>query len=161
MMKRRSFLKAVAGGLAVPCIIPRGVLAAPGSPGANDRIAVGVIGCGGRVTALLYEAPRELQTVALADCDLRQMTSTSTFGKAVTSMARYTPAFEKWPRYQDYREMLEKEKLDAVFVTTTTHARALACIHAVQAGLDVYAEKPLTLTIEEGQPEPSCQSQAI
>jgi predicted dehydrogenase len=38
-----------------------------------------------------------------------------------------------------------------VFVTTTTHARALICIHAVQAGLDVYAEKPLTLTIEEGQ----------
>jgi predicted dehydrogenase len=151
MMRRRSFLKTLAGGLAVPCIIPRGVLAAPGAPGANDRITIGVIGCGGRVTALLYEAPPELQTVALADCDLRQMTSTSTFGKAVTSMARYTPAFEKWPRYQDYREMLEKEKLDAVLVTTTTHARALACIHAVQAGLDVYAEKPLTLTIEEGQ----------
>ncbi len=151
MMRRRSFLKAVAGGLAVPCIIPRGVLASPGSPGANDRIAVGVIGCGGRVTALLHEAPVELQVAALADCDLRQMTTASTFGKAVTSMARYTPAFEKWNRYQDYREMFDKEKLDAVFVTTTTHARALVCIHAVQAGLDVYAEKPLTLTIEEGQ----------
>ena len=47
--------------------------------------------------------------------------------------------------------MLDKEKLDGVVVATTTHARALICLHAMQAGLDVYAEKPLTLTIEEGQ----------
>ncbi len=47
--------------------------------------------------------------------------------------------------------MLDKEKLDAVYVGTTTHARALCCVHAVQSGADVYAEKPFTLTIEEGQ----------
>ena len=47
--------------------------------------------------------------------------------------------------------MFDKEKLDAVVVATTTHARTLICLHAMQAGLDVYAEKPLTLTIEEGQ----------
>lgn len=57
----------------------------------------------------------------------------------------------KVAQYQDYRSMFDKEKLDAVFVATTTHARALICIHAMQAGLDVYAEKPLTLTIEEGR----------
>src|SRR5512137_1486854 len=123
MMKRRRFLRTVAAGVAVPCIIPRSVFASAGTPGANDRIAVGVIGCGGRVTALLHEAPTDLQVVALADCGLRQMTAASSFGKAVTSMARYTPAFENWKRYQDYREMFEQEKLDAVFVTTTTHAR--------------------------------------
>ena len=47
--------------------------------------------------------------------------------------------------------MLDKTKLDAVFVTTTAHARALIGIHAMQAGLDVYLEKPICLTIEEGQ----------
>ncbi len=150
-MKRRSFLKAVAGGLAAPHAFPRGLLASATAPAANDRIRVGVIGCGGRVTALMADAPPELQVVALADCDLRQMGAESLFGKTVNHFDRYKPDFAKWPRYQDYREMFDREKLDAVFVTTTTHARALACIHAVQAGLDVYAEKPLTLTIEEGQ----------
>ena len=43
--------------------------------------------------------------------------------------------------YQHYREMLEKEKLDAVFVETTTHARVLACIHVLQAGCDVYCRE--------------------
>jgi predicted dehydrogenase len=61
------------------------------------------------------------------------------------------PDGESWSKYHDYRQMFEKEKLDAVFVETTTHARALICVQAMQAGLDVYAEKPLSLTVEEGQ----------
>ncbi|HSW46133.1 MAG TPA: Gfo/Idh/MocA family oxidoreductase [Phycisphaerae bacterium] len=150
-MKRRTFLKTAAAGLAVPYFIPRSVLAAPGRPGANDRIAVGVIGCGGRIISILHEFPASLQVVGLADCDLRQMNVGSVFGNAVSNMEKFAQTFPKWNRYQDYREMFDKEKLDAVFVTTTTHARALICIHAVQAGLDVYAEKPLTLTIEEGR----------
>lgn len=150
-MQRRSFLKTLAAGLAAPRVIPRGVLAAPAAPGANDRITVAVIGCGNRVCSILSELPSDLHLVALADCDLRQMSPQSAFGQRVGKMDHLARGFPKWPRYQDYRRMFDKEKLDAVFVTTTTHARALICIHAVQAGLDVYAEKPLTLTIEEGQ----------
>mgnify|MGYP001052313109 CR=1 FL=1 len=56
-----------------------------------------------------------------------------------------------WGVYDDFRQMIDKEKLDAVFVGTTTHARVLCCIHAAQAGLGIYAEKPLTLTIAEGR----------
>jgi hypothetical protein len=151
MMKRRIFLKTMAAGLVVPQVIPRGVLAAPGQPGANDRIVVGVIGCGGRVAGILSELPAGLQVAALADCDLRQMNADSVFGSAVGKMEKFSETFPKWKRYQDYREMFDQVKLDAVFVTTTTHARALIGIHAVEAGLDVYAEKPLTLTIDEGQ----------
>ena len=53
--------------------------------------------------------------------------------------------------YQDYREMLDQEKLDAVIVATPEHGGALPCIHAVQAGLDLYAEKPLTAYVQEGR----------
>ena len=47
--------------------------------------------------------------------------------------------------------MLDDEQLDAVVVATPDHGRTLPCIHAVQAGLDVYAEKPLTAYIQEGR----------
>ena len=146
-LSRRTFLAASAAGAASPLFVPAGVLAAPGKPGANDRIRVGLIGTGGRPKDLLKESPADLQLVALADCDLRQIDQYEKW----LAETRPAAAAEKCARYQDYRQMFDKEKLDAVFVATTTHARISICIHAMQAGLDVYAEKPLTLTIEEGQ----------
>ena len=146
--RRRDFLKATLGAaFAAPYIIPSSVLAAPGKPGANDRIHVGLIGSGHRSKDLTKESPADLRLVAIADCDSRQITG---YLDAVGGLPD-TIVAKGCNRYQDYREMFDKEKLDAVFVATTTHARASICIHAMQAGLDVYAEKPLTLTIEEGQ----------
>lgn len=144
-MRRRKFLTTVAAAVAAPYLIPRRVLASSGNPGANDRILAGVIGTGNRISRVISETPQDVQIAALADCNVRQMGADSGFGKTVSRRA--LDRFPKLPRYQDYREMLDKEKLDAVYVGTTTHARALCCIHAVQAGLDAYAEKPLTLTI--------------
>ena len=147
-MKRRTFLRhSVLAAASASYVIPRTVLGAPGQPGANDRIAVGLIGSGHRPHDLLKESPADLRLVALADCDRNQMDSYAKW--AMGNRPDITLA--NLPQYQDYREMLDKEKLDAVFVATTTHARVLICLHAMQAGLDVYAEKPLTLTIEEGQ----------
>jgi hypothetical protein len=145
-MRRREFFK-TAATLSVPLVVPSGVLAAAGRPGANDRIAVGLIGSGYRSRDLVKESPADLRLVALADCDRRQM---GEFLKIAGTFKNSIVA-PKCAQYQDYRQMLAREKLDAVFVATPTHARVLVCIHAMQAGLDVYAEKPLTLTIEEGQ----------
>lgn len=145
-LPRRKFLK-TAAAVAVPLVVPSAVLAAPGRPGANDRIAVGLIGPGYRARDLIKESPADLRLVALADCDRRQMDE---FLKVVGKFEG--PVLDpKCSQYQDYRQMLSREKLDAVFVATPTHARVLACVHAMQAELDVYAEKPLTLTIAEGQ----------
>ncbi len=127
-MKRRHFL-----------LTPAAALAAVGP---NDRIRLGFIGLGGRARWLLAnEQFPGAQIVAVADCFLpRCQEAAKTRGDG-----------EQWTKYHDYRAMLDKEKLDAVFVETTTHARALICIHAMQAGVDVYAEKPLTLTVAEGR----------
>jgi predicted dehydrogenase len=110
--------------------------------GANDRVEIGFIGVGNRARWLLrredFGAGR---VVAMADINPASLAET----------ARYQPEGQHWRPYHDFRRMMEKEKLDAVFVETPTHARALICIQAMQAGLDVYAEKPISLTVHEGQ----------
>lgn len=144
-MNRRQLLRgsaAAAATMAFPTILPAGVLAASGGPGANDRLRLGFIGLGHRAQWILTgEALPGATVVAVADCYLPRC----------HEAAEIVPGGEKWAKYHHYREMLDKEKLDAVFVETTTHARVLACIHALQAGCDVYAEKPLSLTIAEGR----------
>ncbi|MBX3411440.1 MAG: Gfo/Idh/MocA family oxidoreductase [Pirellulales bacterium] len=140
---RRQFLGAsaalAAGAWGMPTIIPRHVLAAPGKPGANDRIRVGAIGVGGRASLLLEQLPEEGQIVALSDCNLPR------------AEAFKAKKGADWTTYQDYRHVLERNDVDAVIVATGEFQRVLPCIHACQAGKDVYAEKPLTLYVREGR----------
>ena len=72
-LSRRQLLKfgaaGAAGAMAAPYFIPSGVLAADGKPGANERVAVGAIGVGGRATLLLQQLPEDGQLVALCDCN--------------------------------------------------------------------------------------------
>ena len=110
--------------------------------GANDRVEIGFIGVGLRARWLLRREDMGTgRVVAMADINPAVLAETS----------RYQPDGQVWRPYHDYRRMFENEKLDAVFVETPTHARALICMHAMQAGLDVYAEKPVSLTVHEGQ----------
>jgi predicted dehydrogenase len=140
-MNRREFFRTAAAGTA-PLLIPSGAFGKKRKLGANDRIRVGFIGLGGRARWLIgsYDLP-DYEIAAVADCFLPRC----------FEAAKLRPDGEKWARYQDYRRMLDKEKLDAVFVETTTHARVLIAMHALDAGLDVYAEKPLALTVAEGR----------
>jgi len=142
-VSRRQFLHRsavlTAAGVAGPYILPSGVLAAPGRPGANDRIGIAGIGIGrqgfGLVRAAL--ALKETRFVAIADANVK---------RAQGIAAQY-----QGEAHQDYRKLLERKDVDAIITATPDHWRALVCIHACQAGKDVYAEKPMTLTIREGR----------
>lgn len=142
-LSRRQFLQRAAGsvlasGLA-PRFLPGGVLAAEGRPGANDRIGIGFIGIGRQGSALLQGALRlpVTRVVAFADVNLPRAQAIAAKHQAVA--------------VQDYRRLLDRQDVDAIFTATPDHWRSLVVIHACQAGKDVYAEKPLTLTVREGR----------
>jgi len=141
---RRRFLKSAAASVAVPFALPRHVLAQSDHPGANDRIRIGIIGLGLRIRQLL-NWPREMYLQAVCDCNAPQIPSFLNWYKQAA------PEAERAVPYANYCRMLEREKLDGVFVTTPTHVRARPALIALAAGIDVYAEKPFALTVQEGQ----------
>lgn len=125
----------------------RGMLAAAAAPlflserakGANDRVRVGVIGVGNRSGLLIDQLPEGAEIVAVADCFRKRSEDAAAKRKA------------QWRIYDDHRELLEQKDIDGVIVGTNDHGRVLCAIHAVQAGKDVYAEKPLSLYVAEGR----------
>jgi predicted dehydrogenase len=130
-MRRRTFLAAAAPFLCRPEVLR-----------ANNRLKIGFIGLGGRARWLLQNEKFPLaDIVAVADC----------YFPRCAQAALLVPGGEHWTAYPDYRRLLDREKLDAVFIETTTHARALIALDCMRAGCDVYAEKPITLTIREGR----------
>jgi len=140
---RREVLRTVTGlssALVVPMVIPRSVLGEGATPGANDRITVGVIGTGGRSRLLIEQLPEQGQILAVCDCFLER-----------AEQVNAEKGGGQWAVYQDHRQLLDRKDIDAVIVGTPDHTRVLVCIHACQAGKDIYAEKPLTLYIREGR----------
>lgn len=107
--------------------------------GANDRIRVGVIGVGNRANLLIDQLPEQAEIVAVADCWITRCKDSAAKRNA------------NWRIYQDHRQLLEQKDIDGVIVATPDHDRVLCCIHTLQAGKDIYAEKPLTVYVEEGR----------
>ncbi len=138
---RRQFLKASSAALGAAALWNASptLRHANAAVSANERIRVGAIGVGGRAQLLLEQLPESAEIVALCDCNLP---------RAEAFKAKQNAA---WPIYQDYRSILDRKDIDAVIVATGEFQRVVPCIQACQAGKDVYAEKPLTLYIEEGR----------
>ena len=149
---RRTFLKQTSGALlsavAIPTLIPRSALAAPGAVGANDRIIVGFVGTGMRARQLMEHIPRErAKIVAIADFWRQKMIDCVNEKKGSGLIGDG----EEWSMYDSDIELYAHEKLDAAFVITQDHCRTIAAARAILAELDVYAEKALTTYIAEGR----------
>ncbi len=105
---------------------------------ANDRPAIALIGCGGMGQYDAELMSRHADIVALCDVD----------------SARLDKAHQKYPRaktYPDFRHCVAHSGLNGIINGTPDHWHTLINLAAIQAGLDVYSEKPLTLTIDEGR----------
>jgi predicted dehydrogenase len=107
--------------------------------GANDRIRLGIIGCGLRGQHVMSVFQRVPQVEIGAVCDVWGDRVDETLQKAKDAKG-----------FREHEKVLELKDLDAVYVATPDHWHARIAIAALNAGKDVYVEKPLGLTIEEG-----------
>jgi len=135
---RRSFLAASAASLA-PLILPSGVLARPGQPGANDKIVLGFIGIGGWGSGLMQRMTEYYPAAAVCEVDDNRR-------EAAAGLVDY-----EVNQYNDYRELLDQQDIDAVVIATPDQWHAVQAVHAMEAGKDVYVEKPLSRTLAEGK----------
>ena len=142
-MKRRDFLK-TAAAVATPLVISRHVLSAPGQPGANDRIRMAGIGIGGRGSGVLREFLGQPDVQCVAVCDAR-----ADRRERVKKMVDDRYGNHDCAEYRDFRELLARDDLDAVLITTGSNNHAMLSMYAARAGKDVYCEKPCTKTIAE------------
>ncbi len=141
---RRGFLKktVVAGTAAatVPYYFSSPKTLASETRSKNDRIPIGLIGAGGMGIGNMRSAKQWLDVVAIADVDKGRLESTNkslSGGKADT--------------YTDYQKILERDDIKLIHIATPDHWHTKPLIEAMLAGKDVYCEKPLTLTIDEGK----------
>ncbi|MCX6236327.1 MAG: Gfo/Idh/MocA family oxidoreductase [Bacteroidia bacterium] len=148
---RRDFLKrsaAVAtGALILPQIIPSTALGMGGKLPPSDRIVMGAIGTGSQGTSNLkgfLGRVKELQFVAVCDVD----TSHSAKAKGLIDEVNKN---NDCRTYGDYREFLEKEKLDAVSIALPDHWHGIIYSSAANKKLDIYGEKPLARTINDSK----------
>src|SRR5215813_6423573 len=148
---RRKFLKesislGAAAGLATGSIKAQSALSSASVLGANSRVRIGLIGCGGQGRSDLQAALRlkNVECVALCDVDDEQ---TGRAFKMVEEQAGQHPSLIT----RDFRKVIEQKDIDAVIIGTPDHWHALTTILACQAGKDVYVEKPLSLSIGEGR----------
>ena len=107
--------------------------------GANEQVQLGVIGCGGRGLGVMGTFLKPGRARVTAVCDV--------YGASIDEAQQKAPGARG---FADHRKLLDAPGVDAVLIATPDHWHAGTTIDALTAGKDVYVEKPLTLTIEEG-----------
>lgn len=150
-MNRRNFLRNGALTIAGLTVLPRNVLGGAGFVAPSDQINLGVIGCGaqGRWT-LGPEFAKRANVVAAADCESRRLQAMQELVEKTTAEAK-GQAYKGFKQYADYKEILARKDIDGVIIATPDHWHAVLTIEACRAGKDVYVEKPMAHSIEEGR----------
>ncbi|MBI1388244.1 MAG: twin-arginine translocation signal domain-containing protein [bacterium] len=162
---RRSFLQTSAmlgASLAMPAIVPSRVL---GATPPSDSVTIAHIGCGWRGRELMMQTIRQndVKIAALCDLDLNFLMKRMQFFDDQYGIDRQWLKGEGWDTvyqptpeggvdpYLDYRKVLDRKDIDAVVIAVPDHWHAKLYIDAMQAGKDVYGEKPISLTIDQGR----------
>jgi predicted dehydrogenase len=153
-LTRRKFLtsalKASVAIAAFPSIVPASVF---GKHAPSNRINIGAIGTG-RISRI-HDLPGvwkydQARIIAVCDLDSRRVDAAKALINDYYTKKNGQP-YDGIRGYNDHQELLRNKDVDAVIISTPDHWHALAAIHAVRAGKDVYLQKPASLTIAEGR----------
>lgn len=142
---RRTFLAGV-GVAALPGFVPSAVLGAGGGTPPSDRITMGIIGAGNRGTAHARAFMNQADAKIVAVCDANRPKADRIKAKLDK---HYTDT--ACTIHSDFREIIDREDIDAVTIASPENWHALQASMAAAAGKDIYCEKALSLTVEEGR----------
>jgi predicted dehydrogenase len=143
MINRRDFLQAAIAAAAAAQARP--LFASQqqtGAAGANERIRVGIIGCGNRGNQVATDWMKHKDSVFVAACDVAKDRLDQTAARLGETQGN------KLDVYEDYRRILERKDVDAVLIATPDHWHSPMTIDAIAAGKDIYVEKPISNEIE-------------
>jgi predicted dehydrogenase len=152
MNSRRNFLKA--GAAVTAASVPYFTWSSPliaqdaATTSKNDRPILGCIGTGDRWNAVGPQAMNFADCVAVCDVDANHAAKGK--DRALQANSRKGRQLEV-EVHEDYRKLLDRKDIEVVTIVTPDHWHSKIAIEAMQAGKDVYCEKPLTLTIDEGK----------
>ena len=151
MRTRRWLLRTLAAGLGGPFVVRSAAPGAEGRAAPSDRVNVGCIGVGGRGTANMQTFLHTSQVVAVCDPQEARRDAARSTAERHYSEEMAKGSYKGCAAYADFRELLDREDIDAVSICTPDHWHAVMCVAAARAGKDVFCEKPLSLTIAEGR----------
>ena len=144
---RRRFLKTaiqIGAAIVAPQVIPGVVLGKGGAVPPSEKIVLAGIGIGGRGSGVLGEFLGQLDVRCVAVCDARADRRERTKKMVDTRYGN-----QNCVAYRDFRELLARDDIDAVLITTGSNNHAMLSMYSARAGKDVYCEKPCTKTIAE------------
>ena len=153
---RREFLRrgaTAAGLLVLPTFPTSDARAAEGSIPPGERVNVGLIGIGAMGSGHLRRLAGDpaFQLVAVCDVDSTRRENARDTVEKMYAAATTSGTYRGCAAYNDFREVLAREDIDAVLIATPDHWHSLMAIEAARAGKDIYLEKPISMTIQEGR----------
>ena len=153
---RRHFLSrtaALSGIVSVPWILPSLAKGTNANVSPSERITVGLIGKGlmgsGHLRRLAGD--RDVQVLAVCDVDRLRREDGKRHVEQTYAANRSSGAYKGCTAYNDYRELLAQKDIDAVVIVTPDHWHTLLAIEAAKAAKDIYCEKPISITVQEGR----------